>query len=1422
MGDQDPLTDLENLVKTHFGDLLASMSVSANGSLFLSIWQQPVESLRLYMKHLALFYIIGSLDDHGRLCLKLITYHGKQLEMLEETEKNRINEKEKIQFIDKLTRMQLCNGIKVPDNELKLDAQTFSFLYMVEQFEENVIIRSRQCRVGVSDKTPVCESCLALNKESEKCSKTDKLSYTDDEQDFGLVDDGVDMSRSFNDLDDDKHFTMKRIKDEEGENEDSISECFEPEVFDSKFCDDDDDLHAYNGEHQVNGFGSIATKSKNSDSNHVDIGSIYPFFCDECKQSFVSIRELQDHIDFKSHKSKLSSKCFLCQQIIHDSLRFHLWETHWKLYPFKCKMCNYCAVRPSQVSSHYRMQHNNNMNSFDDVERVPEVFRTIQSKENEYGLQFQPSLSNSNSSSEPFLLQNESHFDSEYEKYYYMDFRDSKPFYCEECQQTFSSGNNLKAHCMETCHKSEVKATCFICHETLSQADKSLRIHIYSNHLRLKPFQCKLCPFTSYTKYKLEVNHSKSHYDQSSKENNIEYLENVMELVDAFEAKHGLELGIPMVEKLKTGKMFKPSSRKRKMTQHMASTKTNHHKPFMCDECGSSFASLPHLQQHVDDFLHTSKETAVCFECGDVMETRDAFRHHLWSHHDFKPYKCKYCDFVSTKKELVYIQHFVHTHGGVGSELDVEILHNVLLQIDEYEERNNLHLGPPMAGKRKRSKRQGIHHEINSDIESSPSKVVRQYSCSQCMERYHSFKELKQHYQDTGHKAKYSCFLCGETTPKDVYLRNHIISVHLKLKPYKCVHCSFTSYMPDKVYNGHFRNIHGNGEMGTVDDVIVLPDVLEVLEEFERENHKNLNVSMMLPPLESLGNIKAKKTPGRPKKNVEKKDLLAKKVKVEIDDGEIETYSFDNNVESIDIKPLIKAGQIQNERKRSTSKVKYDCEICLLTFTSKDDYAKDQEKHQKQLLNHETAQCPHCAITVEKVNLNHHFITDHPELKAGCCIECLLIIAPRSKMPKHYASVHRPKNDLCPICGKNFRSVKDHMAVKHGDKTKRHICDLCGRKFTHPTLLQGHMQKIHTERKQLPCKFCGQVFKEKMALTFHYWSMHLKVKPYKCKHCHYQGTQPQRIYEHCRTVHKIDGGRNDCEKIESDFQKIREFEIQHGLNRQDVKVAKEYICWLCKKVCQSNLVLLKHELAHLNLSPFECTFCSSKFKEKVALQSHLDKKHGEKVPASAVKGNTGVLALFERVKRIPPNLVEVYQEYKELSPTVVGSSNGQKTVNTLSCRKCVNGSSENIAAFLDHFHNAHGYEFASENDEVMNNADDIDMEEMGEKLRCKCCGFETINSQVLQRHVSEVHRFTPEMYDQYIEPPKMEPAPKLFRPRKYRCRYCLVYTAVKKFTVHRHIRNTHDIQETFEHDVLLISESEHLLNQMGGSQHHNI
>ena len=336
---------------------------------------------------------------------------------------------------------------------------------------------------------------------------------------------------------------------------------------------------------------------------------------------------------------------------------------------------------------------------------------------------------------------------------------------------------------------------------------------------------------------------------------------------------------------------------------------------------------------------------------------------------------------------------------------------------------------------------------------------------------------------------------------------------------------------------------------------------------------------------------------------------------------------------------------------------------------------------------------------------------------------------------------------------------------------------------------------------------------EKNPLRFHYWAIHLKVKPYKCKHCHYCGTQPQKIYEHCRSVHKFPGGKKDVEHVEEDFARIREFETQHGLNRQEFKASREFLCWLCKKDCQSNQGLLKHEFGHLNLSPFECKKCYMKFKMKVLLQSHLDKRHNEKVSASVIDGNPQIMNLYERVRKIPSNIVEVYNEYKNCNPTVIEEKNGEKRVNSVSCKKC-QFSSSNYAEFLDHFHKIHGYEFSHLHQPISNVVESEVVPDPTEMLRCKCCGFETLIGEVLNKHIVEVHRFTPEMYDQFIEAPKVEPTQKMYRPRKYRCRYCLVYTAVKKFTVHRHIRNTHGVQETFEHDVLLISESEHLLHSM--------
>ena len=536
--------------------------------------------------------------------------------------------------------------------------------------------------------------------------------------------------------------------------------------------------------------------------------------------------------------------------------------------------------------------------------------------------------------------------------------------------------------------------------------------------------------------------------------------------------------------------------------------------PFLCDQCGDTFAHADELKIHIEVTSHQSKETAICFQCGDILESRVAFRKHLWLHEDLRPYKCRQCDFTSTVKEHIYKQHSIYMHGRVGTEDDVELLLDVMEQIDYYEKNNGLYLGSSLT-------KNGLENVKKSKRRKSKiSSLGRlQHSCSQpnCHSRYQSYKDLKKHYQETGHRAKHVCFLCGEVAPRDVYLRNHIISVHLELKPYKCVHCPFTSALPDKIYNGHYKRMHGNGEVGTKQDVVSIPEVLKIIEEFEEVNKSSLlGLTMLPPPLEEWPSKEDNEyeedtddygsPTKRPKKSTEpNQDTIKEETFDEVskDVDNPDNFVSHQNRKVPDVKQTLTSKKSTlkecciRANKGKKGKLRHKCDTCLFVYDSCEAFEEDQNKHQQQSTNQEAVNCPTCAVTVYKVELNQHFEKDHPELKAGCCIECLVVVVPKIKMQRHFVTIHKPKN-LCPICGKHFRVVKDHMAVKHSNSVaKDHICEVCGKKFRHSLLLQSHVAKMHTARKSFPCKFCGQLFKEKCTLTTHYWSMHMKVKPYK-------------------------------------------------------------------------------------------------------------------------------------------------------------------------------------------------------------------------------------------------------------------------------------------------------------------------------------
>ena len=162
----DSLLSLERTISTHFNDLSYSTTVSGNGSSLLTIWQHPSKqsSKGISMRDLPLFYIVASVNESQQLRLRLMTFHGKVVNELSEDINNPVEETTKITFIQKLNHIQLCQGVKVLDPTLKLDPQTFTFLYLVELLDQNVIVRSRQCQFGLENGKLVCEICEALNE----------------------------------------------------------------------------------------------------------------------------------------------------------------------------------------------------------------------------------------------------------------------------------------------------------------------------------------------------------------------------------------------------------------------------------------------------------------------------------------------------------------------------------------------------------------------------------------------------------------------------------------------------------------------------------------------------------------------------------------------------------------------------------------------------------------------------------------------------------------------------------------------------------------------------------------------------------------------------------------------------------------------------------------------------------------------------------------------------------------------------------------------------------------------------------------------------------------------------------------------------------------------------------------------------------
>lgn len=140
---------------------------------------------------------------------------------------------------------------------------------------------------------------------------------------------------------------------------------------------------------------------------------------------------------------------------------------------------------------------------------------------------------------------------------------------------------------------------------------------------------------------------------------------------------------------------------------------------------------------------------------------------------------------------------------------------------------------------------------------------------------------------------------------------------------------------------------------------------------------------------------------------------------------------------------------------------------------------------------------------------------------------------------------------ICNICGK---------VLSRGDKLKNHIrthsnnfpyhCDACGQGFLRSEGLRVHT-RIHTGERPYVCMLCGKAYTRKDKLTRHA-IIHTGERPFVCQHCGKSFTRKDKMQRH-ELIHRVD-------------------------------------------------------------KPFTCSPCNLEFVRQETLNTHLEKKHPERLP----------------------------------------------------------------------------------------------------------------------------------------------------------------------------------------------------------------
>ncbi|CAG9570730.1 unnamed protein product [Danaus chrysippus] len=247
--------------------------------------------------------------------------------------------------------------------------------------------------------------------------------------------------------------------------------------------------------------------------------------------------------------------------------------------------------------------------------------------------------------------------------------------------------------------------------------------------------------------------------------------------------------------------------------------------------------------------------------------------------------------------------------------------------------------------------------------------------------------------------------------------------------------------------------------------------------------------------------------------------------------------------------------------------------------------------------------------------------------------------APAERRPRR----DRSKRHVCTTCDKRFSSpgkLSQHVLSHTGELP--FSCDLCDKRFNSKFKLVRH-SLIHSESRAFACTVCGKTFNRKDHLTNHI-RVHNPVKNiYTCElpNCRKSYTSLLSYRRHV-ALHSAEEGNLQCKICDEVFNSRQEIvnhlKVHTGSRAPKSDTDKKFTCDHCDRRFFTAKDVRRHLVVHTGRRDFLCPHCPQKFGRKDHLVRHVKNAHPEESWKSAAVGTS---------KDPPPEATSFEETYTE-------------------------------------------------------------------------------------------------------------------------------------------------------------------------------